>query len=211
MAAERSPSEQPISVRPSPGWRTSSRTGLPRRCSAQQGEMSSILDIDLDYFNLVNAPAQRFKELLRWGKHPVAFTVERHHHAFRRWREMVERGLMSPPEHILHVDEHHDMMDERSAPNIANVMCHALRTWPTCRIHWLVEEPIDSPCMWLSDETWEMFSGRFSLGPRIPDEWPTPDLVCVCTSPEFVDDALREQLMGIAVSPLWTRCSRQEA
>jgi len=159
--------------------------------------MSSILDIDLDYFNLVNAPMHRLKELLRWGKQPIAFAVERHHDALRRWRGMVERGLISAPKHILHVDEHHDMMDERPVPNIANMMYHALWTWPTCRAHWLVEQPIDSPCMWLSDETWKRVSGRFSMGPQIPDEWPEPDLISVCTSPEFVRARLRQSLMGL--------------
>ena len=173
------------------------RTGFARGCSAQRGRMSSILDIGLDYFNLVNAPSRRFKELMRWGKEPIAFTVERHHHAFRRWRERVERGSISPPEYILHVDEHHDMMDQQPAPNIANVMYHAMRTWPGCRVHWLVEQPIDSPRMWLDDEMWERLSRRFTLGHRIPDGWPEPDLISVCTSPEFVREQIRHTLIEL--------------
>jgi hypothetical protein len=31
----------------------------------------------------------------------------------------VEKGLIDPPEYILHVDKHHDMMDEKKTPGIA--------------------------------------------------------------------------------------------
>ena len=53
--------------------------------------------------------------------------------------------------HILHVDEYHDMMDQQT--NIANFMFHAMRIWPKCQVHWLVQHPIDSPAVWLEDET----------------------------------------------------------
>ena len=131
------------------------------------------------------------------GTQPIALTVEEHDDAFRKWRWMVKRGLISQLTCISHADEHHDMIDQQPAPNIANVMYHAVRTWPGCRVHWLVEQPIDSPCMWLDDETWERFSRRFSLGPRIPDEWPEPDLISVCTSPEFVREQIRRPLMRL--------------
>ena len=36
-------------------------------------------------------------------------------------------------------DEHHDMMDEKKTPNIANLLCHAMQIWPEVRVHWLVE------------------------------------------------------------------------
>ena len=34
--------------------------------------MSSILDIDLDYFNLIENPEQRLQELLDWGDCPLS-------------------------------------------------------------------------------------------------------------------------------------------
>lgn len=90
--------------------------------------MSSILDIDLDYFNLVDNPAQRLSQLLTWAARPVSFVVESHHHAFRRWTRSIEKWVLPEPQYILHVDEHHDMMDEAARPNIANFVYHAMRT-----------------------------------------------------------------------------------
>lgn len=156
----------------------------------------SILDIDLDYFNLKKAPARRLRELLGWGGRPVGFSVDRHHEALKRWRALVKRGRLAPPTHILHVDEHHDMMDEKPVPNIANFMYHAMRQWPECRVHWLVDEPVDSPATWLNADVWDAVAPRFSQGPRIPRRWPKPDLVSVCTSPAFVSPALRQQLLA---------------
>ncbi|MFO7900645.1 MAG: UPF0489 family protein, partial [Planctomycetota bacterium] len=128
---------------------------------------------------------------------PVDLVVEHHHHALREWRAEVRRGRLSPPTHILHVDEHHDMMHEGRQPNIANVMVRAMRRWPDCRVHWLVEWPIDWPDVWLSDETWGRLADRFSSGPHRPRNWPRPDVVSVCTSPEFVEPDLRRRLMKV--------------
>jgi hypothetical protein len=116
--------------------------------------MSSILDIDLDYFNLLEDPLGRFEELLAWANRPVALIVKKHDEAFARWKGRMRRGSLGAPQWILHVDEHHDMMDEKENANIANVMVHAMSAWPTCRVHWLVEEKIDSPDMWLGEDTW---------------------------------------------------------
>ena len=91
--------------------------------------------------------------------------VECHNHAFARWRKRWRTHAIAPS-HILHVDEHHDMMDQRQQTNIANFMFHAMRMWPQCRVHWLVQHPIDSPAMWLEDETWDSLRRRFSQGPR---------------------------------------------
>jgi len=154
----------------------------------------SILDIDLDYFNLVSNPVQRLRKLLAWAGRPADLVVEEHHRALGRWKARIKRGAMASPTHILHVDEHHDMMDEKFRPNVANVVYQAMRQWPTCRVHWLVEEPIDSPSMWLSEETWRSLAPRFSMGPRRPRGWPKPDLVSVCTSPDFVPPDLRQRL-----------------
>ena len=148
--------------------------------------MGSILDIDLDYFNLMDHPIQRLEEILDWAKCPIAFVEEEHHNVLRRWKTYVKNGRLPEPKYILHADEHHDMMDEKSRPNIANVMYHAMCLWPECRVHWLVEHPIDSPSMWLSDEAWELLSKRFSCGRTIPSKWPKPQFVSICTSPDFV-------------------------
>jgi hypothetical protein len=43
------------------------------------------------------------------------------------------------------------MMDEKAKPNIANFIFHAMRDWSDVRVHWLVEQAIDSPEMWLSE------------------------------------------------------------
>ena len=158
--------------------------------------MCSILDIDLDYFNVMEDPAQRLGKLLTWAGRPVDFIVDKHFAVLKRWREDIRKRELPMLTHILHVDDHHDMMDEQAVPNIANVMVHALRGWPRCRVHWLVEQPIDSPEMWLSGNTWEQLSPRFSMGPHKPRSWPRPDLVSVCTSDTFVRKVLREQLLA---------------
>lgn len=160
--------------------------------------MYSILDIDLDYFNLMDGPVRRFHELLAWAERPVDLFMEEHHRILRRWKERMKRGTMVSPTHILHVDEHHDMMDEKHQPNIANVVYHAMHQWSACRVHWLVEEPIDSPSMWLDEETWRSLAPRFSVGPRRPRGWPKPDFVSVCTSPDFVSPDLRQRLCAEA-------------
>ncbi len=89
------------------------------------------------------------------------------------------------------------MMDERARVNISNVMYHAMRIWPKCRVHWLVKEAIDSPDMWLSDETWLRIRHRFARGSRRPQGWPRPDFVSVSSSPRFVERSLGERLLAV--------------
>jgi len=156
--------------------------------------VSSILDIDLDYFNLIENPEQRFHDLLDWGNCPIAFIVEKHHKAYSRWKDRVKRGTLTEPSHILHIDEHHDMMDQKQNANIANFIYHAMRTWKNCRVHWMVNLPIDSPEMWLDDDVWKSFSQRFSIGSRLPHQWPKPDLVSICTSTDFISYDLLQGL-----------------
>ena len=158
--------------------------------------MYSILDIDLDYFNLLPEPGVSLENLLNWAGLPVSMIVERHNHAFARWKTKLRtHGIV--PTHILHVDEHHDMMDQRPQTNIANFMFHAMRIWSQCRVHWLVQYPIDSPAMWLDDDTWDLFRHRFTHGPHRPARWPKPDLVSVCTSPDFVSPAVTQELLKV--------------
>ena len=158
--------------------------------------MDSILDIDLDYFNQMPDAALRFEQMLNWAGCPVSFVVERHNHAYARWKKKWQSDNIAPT-HILHVDEHHDMMSAQPRPNIANFMYHAMCMWPQCRVHWLVEYPIDSPAMWLDEETWDSLRSRFSYGPRRPAKWPKPDFISVCTSPEFVVPGLANELMDV--------------
>lgn len=65
------------------------------------------------------------------------------------------------------------------------------------RVHWLVQYPIDSPAMWLEDETWNLFRRRFTHGPHRPAQWPKPDLVSVCTSPDFVSPAVAQEFLEV--------------
>ena len=159
--------------------------------------MLSILDIDLDYFNLTENPTAALEDLLLWAGRPVDFIVGPHSHVLQRWKKRCPAGSGSAPSHILHVDEHHDMMDERPTTNIGNVMYQAMRTWPYCKVHWLVQRPIDSPTMWLTSATWKSLRRRFSRGPTTPPEWPRPDIVSVCTSPEFLPSNLTTELLEV--------------
>ncbi len=158
--------------------------------------MYSILDIDLDYFNQLPEPGVSLELLMNWADRPVSMVLERHNHAFARWRAKLRTHDIFPT-HILHVDEHHDMMDQRPQTSIANFMFHAMRIWPQCRVHWLVQYPIDSPAMWLEDETWNLFRRRFTHGPHLPAKWPKPDLVSVCTSPNFVSPVVAQELLKV--------------
>ncbi|MFP4029810.1 MAG: hypothetical protein ACLFWL_18685 [Candidatus Brocadiia bacterium] len=158
--------------------------------------MYSILDIDLDYFNLMRKPDDQLRRLLRWADCPVAAVVHRHNHAFARWRERWRADGVSPT-HILHVDEHHDMMDQRQQANIGNFMLHAMRMWHECRVHWLVQQAIDSPAMWIEDDLWAEIRPRFTHGARRPAKWPKPHLVSICTSPEFVAPDLARELIEV--------------
>ena len=157
--------------------------------------MSSILDIDLDYFNLIKNPEQKLLELLNWANCPISFIVEKHNKAYSRWKDRVKRGTLTTPSHILHVDEHHDMMDQRKNANIANFMFHAMQLWENCQVHWMVGVPIDSPEIWLDDDAWAPLSKRFSIGSDLPKKWPKPDIVSICTSPEFIENDLLERLL----------------
>jgi hypothetical protein len=157
--------------------------------------MCSILDIDLDFFNLQDNPDRQLEDLLEWARRPPDLIVEAHHRVLRHWDRLIKEFNLPQPTHILHVDEHHDMMDAKETPNIANVMYHAMRKWPTCHVHWLVDHAIDSPEMWLSDDAWSGLGPRFSIGSKRPGNWPRPDIVSVCTSPEFVSFPLQELLM----------------
>jgi hypothetical protein len=163
--------------------------------------MYSILDIDLDYFNQIPDAAHRLKQLLNWADCPVSMVVERHNHAFARWRKRWRIHNIAPS-HILHVDEHHDMMDQRQQTHIGNFMFHAMRLWPQCQVHWLVQHSIDSPAMWLDEETWGSLRRSFSYGPHLPTRWPKPDIVSVCTSPDFVAPSLAAELMGVVSESL---------
>ena len=158
--------------------------------------MYSILDIDLDYFNLISAPGDQLRRLLGWADCPVTAIVNRHNHAFDRWKKRWRVDGVSPT-HILHVDEHHDIMDQRQQANIGNFMFHAMRIWPQCRVHWLVQQAIDTPAMWIEDDTWDDLRRRFAQGARRPAKWPKPHLVSVCTSPEFVAPDLSRELMEV--------------
>jgi len=157
--------------------------------------MSSILDIDLDYFRLFDHPLDRLDKLLKWAERPVDAVFEQHHKALKFWSTAAQRGVISSPQFILHVDEHHDLLGERPPVNFGNFMFFAMRRWPECRVQWLVEMRIDSPRQWLSDEAWKSLARRFTSGPHKPRNWPKPDLVTVATSPGFLNEGLRRRLL----------------
>ena len=157
--------------------------------------MCSILDIDIDYFNLIENPSQRLHCIMAWACRPVDFYVEEHHNALKKWKTIIKNRSLPAPSHILHVDEHHDMMDEQAVPNIGNAMLHAMRLWPQCKVYWLVDEAIDFPEMWLDEKTWKDLAPRFGMGSKRPRDWPRPDIVSVCTSPPFVSKTLKHTLL----------------
>ena len=162
--------------------------------------MSSILDIDLDYFVFTKNPFEKLDNLLMWGNRPVDFIVNEHHKAFIRWKQYVRNKKISSPKYILHVDDHHDIMDDNAQLNIANFIFHAMKTWKDCKVRWLVESPIDFPDRWISEKSWKSIKDRFSAGNYIPStwrKWRKPNIVTVCISPEFIDNPLKKQLLKV--------------
>ena len=157
--------------------------------------MSSILDIDLDYFNLVSDPIGALTELLAWSHRPVDVVADNHADAMRHWAKLVDAGSTPVPRYILHVDEHHDMMDQKNTINIANVMYHAMLRWPRCRVYWMAEDSIETPGMWLDPDVWGRLRRRFRMGRQRPKKWPTPHFLSVTISVDFVRPDLRDALM----------------
>jgi len=157
--------------------------------------MSVILDIDLDYFTLFEQPACELERLLVWADRPVDFIVQHHHEAYRRWKQMVTAGAVGRPHLIIHVDEHHDMMFERPPANFGSYVYFAMRHWPECRVIWVTPQPIDYPNLWLSEDAWQAVSSRFERARRFNGQSPKPDLVSVCTSPDFIDGRLSRSLL----------------
>ncbi|MBN1506173.1 MAG: UPF0489 family protein [Sedimentisphaerales bacterium] len=159
--------------------------------------MSVILDIDLDYFRCSDEPLKRLNELLAWANRPVDSVFTNHHEALAFWAKAVKDGVIDTPRFILHVDEHHDMLSDRPPINAGNFLYFAMRRWPKCRVHWLVDRRIDSPKQWLPEEDWKAITRRFTSGKRLRPSWPTPDIVTMCTSPGFISKALRKRLLGV--------------
>lgn len=157
--------------------------------------MSVILDIDLDYFALFEDPEAELDRLLGWAARPVDFVVQHHHEADAQWRQMVTRRTLGRPDFIIHADEHHDMMGERPPVGFGNFLYFAMRHWPQCQVAWLTPQPIDSSDMWLPSDAWDAVSTRFECLRRFRRRWPRPDLVSVCTSPDFIDRRLSRKLM----------------
>jgi hypothetical protein len=163
--------------------------------------MTSILDIDLDYFNLFDDPLDRLNELLDWANRPVDKVVDHHHKSYKYWQQAIAKRSLATPQFILHVDEHHDMLGEEKPIQFGNFLYFARRQWPDCRVHWQVNGPIDSPRMWLSDKAWDSVASRFTMGPSRRRGWPKPDIVTVCTSPGFIDERLAAKLVGAIRQP----------
>jgi hypothetical protein len=158
--------------------------------------MTSILDIDLDYFGFFNDPLDQLNELLDWANRPVNKVVDHHHKSFKYWIEAIRKRSLAAPQFILHVDAHHDMLGETKPIMFGNFLYFAMQRWPECRVHWQVDNPIDSPRMWLSDEPWDSVANRFTMGPRRRRGWPKPDIVTVCTSPGFINARVAAKLVG---------------
>ena len=158
--------------------------------------MSVILDIDLDYFGLVEQPIAELEKLLMWAGRPADVIVQHHHEAYARWKGMVRARILQAPGLIIHVDEHHDMMSERPPANFGNFVYFAMRHWPDCRVIWVTPQPIDDPRMWLSEGAWEEVAPRFAWARGFSRRWPKPDVLSVCTSPDFVDPDLSAKLLA---------------
>jgi hypothetical protein len=105
---------------------------------------------------------------------------------------MVTAHVVEPPHLIIHVDEHHDMLSERQPANCGNF---AMRYWSDCQVVWVTPQPIDYPDIWLSNDAWQAVSSRFDCAKCFRRHWPKPDVVSVCTSPDFIDPPLSKRLL----------------
>ena len=160
--------------------------------------MSVILDIDLDYFRCSDEPLKRLNELLAWANRPVDHIVTHHHEALAFWTKAVKDGVIDTPHFILHVDEHHDMLCEDPPINAGNFLYFAMRRWPECRVHWLVDWRSTRRSSGCPRINWKAVTRRFTSGKRLRPGWPTPDMVTMCTSPGFIiSKALSKRLLGV--------------
>ena len=157
--------------------------------------MTSILDIDLDYFNLVSDPIMALSEMLACANRPIDVLSDNHADAIYRWIKLVASGKLSFPTHILHADEHHDMMDQKNTINSANIMYHAMSRWPKCRVYWMAKNSIDTPAMWLDNDVWKQLRTRFHMGKQRPQKWPAPVFLSVTISADFLRPNLKAALM----------------
>jgi len=48
--------------------------------------MSSILDVDLDYFAVLDNPVKRLSDLMEWANQPVNTIVEKHYKILKKLR-----------------------------------------------------------------------------------------------------------------------------
>jgi hypothetical protein len=156
---------------------------------------TSILDIDLDYFNLVSDPIRAMSETLAWANRPVDVLADNHADAMHRWVSLVASGRLSFPTHILHVDGHHVMMEQKTTIDVANVMGHAMSRWPKCRVYWMAEDSIDTPAMWPDDDVWKRLRTRFRMGTQRPQQWPAPEFLAVTISADFLRPNLKDALL----------------
>ena len=159
--------------------------------------MTGILDIDLDYFNLSPNPEGELSALLTWAGRHVDLVVEQHQHAFYWWERIITEKGLATPSTIMHVDEHHDLLNDAPRINAANFMVSVMQQWPTCQVLWVMPEPIDWPDLWLDEETWQRLHGRFRWVPAVPTDAPRPEMVTVCTSPGFLAESLTTQLLTV--------------
>jgi hypothetical protein len=56
--------------------------------------VSSILDTDFDYFNLMDYAVQRLEKLLAWADCPVSFIAESQHEVLGWWRFSIKKGQL---------------------------------------------------------------------------------------------------------------------
>jgi hypothetical protein len=77
-----------------------------------------------------------------------------------------------------------------------NFLYIAMRRWPNCRVHWLVDVKIDLPEQWLPEDEWKSLARRFAIGNGLRAGWRNPGMVPVCTSPGFLDGALCKRLLA---------------
>jgi len=59
--------------------------------------MTSILDIDLDYFRFFDDPLDRLDDLLHWAQRPVDKVVDHHHKAFDYWIDVLAKRSLPVP------------------------------------------------------------------------------------------------------------------
>lgn len=161
--------------------------------------MSKILDIDLDWLNLCDqckgsgflknkTPQEAFDALMSRANPNAKITMSiEHHEAYKIWDAFVDEGRLTKPEHIYHVDEHHDLYNNYKHVDCANFMLFVLKQWPSCKTTWVAaDSSFDNRTNFYYGFHKSEIKKRFKTTLKVPKDMSDVDLISITVSPDYI-------------------------